>query len=104
MCCDYCAHRSLASVLPWSGETMDIDSATPAASNIKAFLLDTYATLTLFERVYELRLCLGITKPELQFAMEHGSERLLELLKRRGVYPFTDLDRDSVQLDVWPLP
>lgn len=81
-----------------AGETMDIDSATPANSRIKAFLFDTYAPFTLFGQIFELRLCLGITKPELQFKMEYGSERLLELLKRHGVYPFTELERDSVPL------
>jgi Suppressor of fused protein (SUFU) len=81
-----------------SGETMDIDSVTPASSMVKAFLFDTYAQFTLFGHVCELRLCVGITKPELAFKLEHGPEPLLELLKRHGVYPFTDLDRESVPL------
>src|SRR5207244_1666960 len=82
-----------------AGESMDIDSATPANSEIKAFLFDNYASFTLFGKVNHLRLCVGITKPELQFKIKHGAERLLALLKRHGVYPFTDLDRDSVPLD-----
>ena len=80
------------------GETMDIDSATAADSAIKAFLFDTYATFTLFGEEFELRLCIGITKAELQFKMQHGSEKLLELLKSHSVYPFTDLKRRSVPL------
>src|SRR5262249_11922882 len=62
------------------GESMDIDSATPAESRIKAFLFDTYATFTLFEQECELRLCIGITKPELEFKLEHGPEKLLARL------------------------
>ncbi len=81
-----------------AGESMDIDATTPPESQIKAFLFDTYATFTLFRRENELRLCIGITKPELQFKLQHGSEKLLELLKRHGVYPFTDLERSSVPL------
>jgi len=81
------------------GESMDIDSATPEGSQIKAFLFDTYATFTLFEQENELRLCMGITKSELEFKIQHGPEKLLVLLKRHGVYPFTDLERDSVPLD-----
>ncbi len=77
---------------------MDIDTATPPTSKIKAFLFDTYATFTLFGQVCELRLCVGITTPELQFKSEQGADRLIDLLKRHGVYPFTDLDRDSVPL------
>lgn len=79
-----------------SGETMDIDDATPKNSRIKAFFFDTYASFTLFGQECDLRLCLGITKQELQFKMDHGPEKLLELLKRHGVYPYTDLERDSV--------
>ena len=79
-----------------TGESMDIDEATPAKSRVKAFLFDTYACFELFGEKKELRLCIGITKPELQYKLQHGSEKLLELLKRHGVYPFTDLERESV--------
>jgi hypothetical protein len=82
-----------------AGESMDIDSATLAESQIKAFVFDTYATFTLFGQENELRLCIGITKPELEFKMEHGAEKLLALLKRHRVYPFTDLERDTVSLN-----
>jgi len=34
----------------------------------------------------------------LQFKMEHGAEKLLAQLKAQGVYPFTDLERDSMPL------
>lgn len=64
-----------------SGESMDIDDATPAESQIKAFIFDTYATFTLYGRQNDLRLCVGITKAELQFKLEHGPEKLLERLK-----------------------
>ena len=82
-----------------AGESMDIDSTTPPESRIKAFVFDTYGTFTLFGHENELRLCLGITKPELDFKIEHGAEKLLALLRRHGVYPFTDLERDSVPLN-----
>jgi hypothetical protein len=82
-----------------AGESMDIDQATPPESAIKAFLFDTYGTFTLFGEPNELRLCIGITKPELEFKMEHGSDKLLALLKRRGVYPFTDLTRDTIPFE-----
>jgi hypothetical protein len=82
-----------------AGETMDIDSATPTDSRIKAFVFDTYRTLTLFGQEFDLRLCLGITKAELQFTIEHGTEELLARLKNHGVYPYTVLDRESIPLD-----
>ena len=79
---------------------MDIASATPQDSRIEAFVFDTYRTFTLFGRDFELRLCLGITKAELSFTMEHGADELLVRLKRHGVYPYTDLDRESIPLNV----
>jgi hypothetical protein len=80
-----------------AGESMDIEG-TPPDSQIKALVFDTYGTFTLFGQVNEIRLCIGITKPELEFKLQHGAEKLVELLKRHGVYPFTDLERGSVPL------
>ena len=82
-----------------AGESMDIDQATPPESKIKAFLFDTYGTFTLFGHANELRLCIGITRPELEFKLKYGAEKLVDRLKRNGVYPFTDLGRDSVPLE-----
>ena len=78
---------------------MDIDSATPPDSRIKAFVFATYGTFTLFGREFDLRLCVGITKAELQFKVEHGGTELLARLKSHGVYPYTDLERESIPLD-----
>jgi hypothetical protein len=79
---------------------MDIGSATPADSKIKAFIFDNYAKFKLFDQECELRLCLGITKSELQFEKANGSKALLKLLKKHKVYPYTDLKRDSVPIPV----
>jgi hypothetical protein len=82
-----------------AGESMDIDDATPSDSLIKALVFDTYQTLTLFGHEFEFRLCLGITKAELQFKMERGAAELFARLKSHGVYPYTDLSRESIPLD-----
>jgi hypothetical protein len=79
---------------------MDIDTTTPPHSQIKAFFFDTYRTFNMFDQELELRLCLGITTPELQYKIEHGSPALLASLKAGGVYPYTDLERTSVPLNV----
>jgi Suppressor of fused protein (SUFU) len=79
-----------------SGESMDIDEATPTDSAIKALLFDTYRTFSMFGETFDIRLCLGITKDELQFKFDHGAEALLSKLRQAGVYPFTDLSRSSV--------
>lgn len=81
-----------------SGETMDIGSAVPLPSKISALLFDTFATTVLFGRPIEIRLCLGITGDELDFAFAIGTGQLTELLKARKVYPITDLTRESIEL------
>jgi len=58
-----------------TGESMDIDSTTLPQSRIKAFVFDTYATFSLFGRDNDLRLCVGITKAEPKFKLEHGAEK-----------------------------
>lgn len=79
-----------------AGETMDIDSATPADSEIKAFIFDTYQTFSMFGCDFELQLCLGITKAELAFAQKNGPDELFVRLKSHRVYPYTDLNRKTV--------
>jgi hypothetical protein len=75
---------------------MDIGEATPAESPIKAFIFDTYGTFQMYGATYELRLCLGITRDELEYKFHHGPDLLLAKLKGGGVYPYTDLERRSV--------
>lgn len=45
---------------------------------------------------YGLLLCIGVTLDELRFAQEEGSDKLLPVLKSRGVFPYTDFTRKSV--------
>lgn len=82
-----------------AGESMDIGPAVPEGSTIQAFVFDTFASFPLFGGQFDLRLCIGITQPELEYKMAHGAERLLAALKRHGVYPFTDPARPSIPLD-----
>jgi hypothetical protein len=79
-----------------SGETMDIDSATPAGSEIRALVFAPYGKFKYLGQEVALRLCLGITKLELSFTRQQGAKQLVERLKQNGVYPFTDLNRQSL--------
>jgi hypothetical protein len=42
--------------------------------------------------------CIGITDPELDFTRRHGTQALIECLKRSGIYPNTVLHRPSINL------
>ncbi len=48
------------------------------------------------ERNHHLLLCMQVFKNEMDYARENGSDKLFELLKDQGVYPYSDLDRASV--------
>lgn len=43
-----------------------------------------------------LLLCIEIFRSEMVYAMENGSAKLLAMLKEKGYYPYSDLDRQSV--------
>jgi hypothetical protein len=77
-------------------DTMDIGPALPQPTQLVVFLFVHYATVTVDERTAGILLCLGITQDELTFARKNGPHELMSLLKRAGVYPFTDLSRCSV--------
>jgi len=77
---------------------MDISGAVPPGSAIQGLLFQTFDCFELFGKYFDLRLCIGITQEELGFKLTHGHERLTELFKQRGVFPFTDLDRQSISL------
>ena len=43
-----------------------------------------------------LLLCIELFRSEIEHAMEHGSKVVLDALKEKGYYPYSDLDRDPV--------
>ena len=47
---------------------------------------------------YGLLLCMGITTEELAFKKANGSDKLITLLKKHGVFPYTIPDRPSVPI------
>jgi len=89
------AHYTLEAKLE-PGDTMDIGSATPEGSTIVAFLFAEYARFEVTGKKAGLLLCVGITKDELNACRKGRRADVEEALKKRGVYPYTDLYRDSV--------
>ena len=80
------------------GETMDICPAVPDGSTITSLLFCDYARFEVRGRKAGLLLCLGITAVELAECRRGRSSEVVEALKKQGVYPFTDLTRDSVRI------
>jgi hypothetical protein len=82
-----------------AGNTMDIRPALPRPTELSTLLFVTYSTISVEGQQASLLLCLGITDDELDFAHEHGSSDLVEKLKVAGVYPITDVARQSALKD-----
>lgn len=82
------------------GQTMDIGPAAPKGSTVAAFLFAEpeikTPRLTVNGLESGLLLCVGILPDELAVCMKEGSTRILELLKDKKVFPYTDLNRTSV--------
>lgn len=84
------------------GDTLDIGVWVGSNAPLQGVLFDVGLTIELeaeeqFERAGLLR-CVGITRPELEFAKVHGTEALIKRLKRSGIYPKTITNRGSADL------
>ena len=89
------AHYTLETPLE-PGQTMDIGPASPDGSTIDAFLFFDYGRFHVRNQDAGILMCVGITASELTACRNGDRERVASLLKLSGVYPFTDLKRDSV--------
>jgi len=93
------AKYTLEAVLEPS-ETMDIGPAAPAGSTVAAFLFAEpeirTPRLTVKGIDCGLLLCIGILPDELAVCQKEGSAKVLQLLKQRQIFPYTDLQRKSV--------
>ena len=47
-------------------------------------------------REHHLLLCMEIFRSEMDYARQNGSDKLFEILKEKGIYPYSDLDRKPV--------
>jgi len=48
------------------------------------------------DREHHLLLCLQVFRSEMDYARQFGSDELFKILKEKGVYPYSDLDREPV--------
>jgi hypothetical protein len=78
------------------GHTIDIGPKVGADAPIQAVMLEGECGTTIANRTYIILRVIGITRPELGYERQHGFESLLKLLKTKGVYPNTEVNRHSV--------
>lgn len=78
------------------GETMDIGPIAPDGSGIAALLFESYGRFEIEGRKAGVLLCIGITEEELKWCLRGKSAEIVQLLKARSIFPFTDFGRQSV--------
>jgi hypothetical protein len=78
------------------GDTMEIGAATPQGSSIAPLLFLSYARFEVRGKKAGLLLCIGITADELDTCRNGRRAEVEQALKKTGIYPYTDLYRQSV--------
>lgn len=69
----------------------------PTAHEENACLIfDAYKGFQIANRIHHLLLCMEIFRSEMDYARANGTDKLIELLKNAGHYPYSDLNREKV--------
>ena len=91
----YSYHASLN-----KNETMEFPQDFDESIGGQCLILDAYVKngqgLEINNRQFGLMLAINIHRSEMEFARKNGGETLLELLKKKGIYPYSNLDRNPV--------
>jgi hypothetical protein len=75
------------------GHTVDIGQIVGPDCPLQGLVVEEFASVTVGGRDYGILRFHGVTRSELEFAMESGTNELLERLGRAGVYPRTSIHR-----------
>ena len=82
------------------GDTMDLAHAVPRRSTLAALLFArppiAAPQFEVLGKPASLVLCVGITADEFATCKSHSSPDVLRALEERGVFPYTELRRESV--------
>ena len=75
------------------GHTVDIGQIVGADIPLQGLVVEEFARVTVDGRDYGILRFHGVTRSELEFAMESGADELIERLGHAGVYPHTSIHR-----------
>jgi hypothetical protein len=82
------------------GDTLDIGQWVDAGAPIQGVLFEEAFRAELLGEHCGLLRCIGVTRPELVFAMKRGTPALTERLERAHIYPHTMVHRtESIELE-----
>jgi hypothetical protein len=79
-------------------ETLDIGPLMASDFPLQGIVFEEFASLKIGRRKHGILRCHGVTRPELEFAIEFGSEKLLQRLKDAGISHRTSVRRESIKL------
>jgi Suppressor of fused protein (SUFU) len=78
------------------GHTMDIGPWVEPNAAIQGIVFEKVYTAEIDGEDYSVLRCIGVTRPEMEFAQEYGAPALFDRLREVGIYPHTAVARDSV--------
>lgn len=76
--------------------TIDLGPLAQPTDSLQGVLFETAVATEIDKKPFGILRVIGITRPELKYKIEHGSEALLDLLKSAHIYPNTLVGRNSV--------
>ena len=76
--------------------TVDFGPLVEPDDVIQGAIMKVECKTVIDEKVYGIIRCIGITRPELSYALKNGRKELISLLERTEFYPATITNRESV--------
>jgi len=85
-------HMSMESVFA-HGDTIDIKQIAGPGFPLQGLVVEEFARVAIDGKGYGIFRFHGVTASELEFAMEFGTDKLLERMERAGIFPHTSIHR-----------
>lgn len=80
------------------GHSLDLGPQLEASSKLQGLIFERFSDSKIKGKQFGILRAIGVTRAELDWCREHSVEALVEKLKAAGIYPLTDVNRDSVRL------
>jgi hypothetical protein len=78
--------------------SIDLASRVDAPTKLQGVLLERFSSSKIDGESYGILRAIGVTRAELEWCLEHSVAELLQKLKAAGIYPVSDVGRESVDL------
>ena len=78
------------------GHTLDIGAWVEEPDSLQGITFEEVLVTEIGGEGYSILRCIGITRDEMEYALEQGSHNLIARLQDAGVYPHTMPQRASV--------